>query len=43
MLRSKSNREAFKNKNYDYSDIVPTSVSPSPPKAYRDNIYRDNL
>ena len=36
-------REAFKKKNYDYSDIVPISTDTHPPKGDRDSKYRDNI
>ena len=36
-------REAFKKKNYDYSDIVPISTDTHPPKGDRDSKCRDNI
>ena len=32
-----------KNKNYDYSDIVPISYDPLPPEGDRDSKNRDNF
>ena len=36
-------REALKNKNCDYSDIVPISYDPLPPEGDRDSKNRDNF